>query len=152
MQTFRAARKCGLIGDDVKLTFLGFGTVNGKDGKPFKTRDGGVMRLETLIRDIDEQMLEKIRTNKDIPEEEAEKTAKQVALAAIKYGDLSNQASKDYIFDTDKFTSFEGDTGPYILYTIVRMRSINIRSLCRVQQGRLCRMRSRSRGAVRKRH
>ena len=124
VQTFRAARKCGLIGDDVKLTFLGFGTVNGKDGKPFKTRDGGVMRLETLIRDIDEQMLEKIRTNKDIPEEEAEKTAKQVALAAIKYGDLSNQASKDYIFDTDKFTSFEGDTGPYILYTIVRIKSI----------------------------
>ena len=99
------------------------------------------MRLETLIRDIDEQMLEKIRTNKDIPEEEAEKTAKQVALAAIKYGDLSNQASKDYIFDTDKFTSFEGDTGPYILYTIVRIKSI----LKKYQ-------RSRSRGAVRKRH
>lgn len=82
------------------------------------------MRLETLIKDIDDQMLEKIKTNPDIPEQEAEETAKKVALAAIKYGDLSNQASKDYIFDTEKFTSFEGDTGPYILYTIVRIKSI----------------------------
>lgn len=124
VQTFRAARKCHLVDDDCKLVFNGFGTVNGKDGKPFKTREGGVMRLETLIKDIDEQMLEKIKTNPDIPEEEAEETAKKVALAAIKYGDLSNQASKDYIFDTEKFTSFEGDTGPYILYTIVRIKSI----------------------------
>lgn len=123
-QVFRAARKCGLCGKDTKLTHIGFGTVNGKDGKPFKTRQGGVMRLETLIDDIDAAMLEKIRSNESIPEEEAEQTAKTVALAAIKYGDLSNQASKDYIFDIDKFTSFEGNTGPYILYTIVRIRSI----------------------------
>ena len=99
-------------------------TVNGKDGKPFKTRDGGVMRLETLISDINEEMQKKIESNPEITGEEAKDTAQKVALAAIKYGDLSNQASKDYIFDTEKFTSFEGDTGPYILYTIVRIKSI----------------------------
>ncbi len=123
-QVFRAARKCGLVAENVKLRHIGFGTVNGADGKPFKTRDGGVMRLETLISDINSAMAEKIRSNPDIPEEEAVKTASQVALAAIKYGDLSNQASKDYIFDIEKFTSFEGNTGPYILYTIVRIKSI----------------------------
>ena len=123
-QVFRAARKCGLIGDDTDLVHIGFGTMNGRDGKPFKTREGGVMRLETLIGDIDREMLSKISTNPEIPAEEAEQTSRQVALAALKYGDLSNQASKDYIFDIEKFTSFEGDTGPYILYTIVRMRSI----------------------------
>lgn len=123
-QVFRAARKAGLIGPDTELIHIGFGTMNGKDGRPFKTREGGVMRLETLISDIDAEMLSKISTNPDIPADEAEKTSRQVALAALKYGDLSNQASKDYIFDIDKFTSFEGDTGPYILYTIVRMRSI----------------------------
>ncbi len=123
-QVFRAARKAGLIGPDTELIHIGFGTMNGKDGRPFKTREGGVMRLETLISDIDAEMLSKISTNPDIPADEAEKTSRQVALAALKYGDLSNQASKDYIFDIEKFTSFEGDTGPYILYTIVRMRSI----------------------------
>ena len=123
-QVFRAAVKSGLAGPDTKLIHIGFGTMNGKDGKPFKTREGGVMRLETLIADIDAEMLSKISTNPEIPEDEAEKTSRQVALAALKYGDLSNQASKDYIFDIEKFTSFEGDTGPYILYTIVRMRSI----------------------------
>ena len=123
-QVFRAAEKCGLVSPDTELIHIGFGTMNGKDGKPFKTREGGVMRLETLIRDIDEEMLSKISANEEIPAEEAEKTARQVALAALKYGDLSNQASKDYAFDVEKFTSFEGDTGPYILYTIVRMRSI----------------------------
>jgi arginyl-tRNA synthetase len=82
------------------------------------------MRLETLIREIYESMLEKISGNPEISEEEAKDTARKVALAAIKYGDLSNQAAKDYIFDTEKFTSFEGDTGPYILYTIVRIKSI----------------------------
>lgn len=98
--------------------------MNGKDGKPFKTRDGGVMRLENLIKDINAQMTEKISENSALPIEEAEETAKKVALSAIKYGDLSNQASKDYIFDVERFTSFEGDTGPYILYTIVRIKSI----------------------------
>ncbi|MBQ6636295.1 MAG: arginine--tRNA ligase [Lachnospiraceae bacterium] len=123
-QVFRAARKAGLIGPETELVHIGFGTMNGKDGKPFKTREGGVMRLETLIADIDAEMLSKISTNPDIPAEEAQETSRRVALAALKYGDLSNQASKDYIFDIEKFTSFEGDTGPYILYTIVRMRSI----------------------------
>ena len=123
-QVFRAAVKSGLAGPDTKLIHIGFGTMNGKDGKPFKTREGGVMRLETLIADIDAEMLSKISTNPEIPAGEAEQTSRQVALAALKYGDLSNQASKDYIFDIEKFTSFEGDTGPYILYTIVRIKSI----------------------------
>ena len=123
-QVFRCARKTKLVSDDTKLKFLGFGTMNGKDGKPFKTREGGVMRLETLINEINEEMYHKITDNREVAEEEATKTAQMVALSAIKYGDLSNQASKDYIFDIDKFTSFEGDTGPYILYTIVRIKSI----------------------------
>jgi arginyl-tRNA synthetase len=127
-QVFRCAKKTGIAGDDVKLTFLGFGTMNGKDGKPFKTRDGGVMRLETLLSDIEDKMYEKIQENQgsnpDMDDAEAHDTAAMIALSAIKYGDLSNQASKDYIFDVDRFTSFEGNTGPYILYTIVRIKSI----------------------------
>lgn len=123
-QVFRCARKTKLVEEDTDLRFLGFGTMNGKDGKPFKTRDGGVMRLESLISDINEQMFQKITDNHEVEEEEAKKTAKMVALSAVKYGDLSNQASKDYIFDVDRFTSFEGDTGPYILYTMVRIKSI----------------------------
>lgn len=129
-QVFRCARKTGIVKPETELKFLGFGTMNGKDGKPFKTREGGVMRLEHLISGINEEMLAKIQENQKTKEnlgisaEEAENTAKMVALAAIKYGDLSNQASKDYIFDIDRFTSFEGNTGPYILYTIVRIKSI----------------------------
>ena len=123
-QVFRAARKTGIVKDDTKLEFLGFGTMNGRDGKPFKTREGGVMRLERLIAEINEEMYRKIMENHEADPDEARETAKIVALSAIKYGDLSNQASKDYIFDTDKFTSFEGNTGPYILYTIVRIKSI----------------------------
>ncbi len=123
-QVFRCARKTDIVKEETGLKFLGFGTMNGKDGKPFKTRDGGVMRLENLIRDINEEMYNKIMDNHETDPEEAKATAKIVALSAIKYGDLSNQASKDYIFDTDKFTSFEGNTGPYILYTIVRIKSI----------------------------
>ena len=124
IQVFRCAEKCGLLRENTKLRHIGFGTVNGSDGHALKTRDGGVMRLEYLIDDIEKAMYEKIRTNPDIPEEEAEKTAKTVSLAALKYGDLSNQPSKDYVFDLDKFISFEGDTGPYILYTIVRINAI----------------------------
>lgn len=130
VQVFRCARKTGLVKPETELKFLGFGTMNGKDGKPFKTREGGVMRLEYLVSEIDNEMLKKITENQKskenlgISEEEAKETAKTVALAAIKYGDLSNQASKDYIFDIDRFTSFEGNTGPYILYTIVRIKSI----------------------------
>ena len=123
-QVFRCAKKTKLIGDNTTLKFLGFGTMNGKDGKPFKTRDGGVMRLEALLKETNEEMYRKITTNRAMEEEEAIQTAKIVALAAIKYGDLSNQAAKDYIFDIDRFTSFEGDTGPYLLYTIVRIKSI----------------------------
>jgi len=123
-QVFRCAKKTKLIGENTTLKFLGFGTMNGKDGKPFKTRDGGVMRLETLLKETNEEMYRKITTNRAMEEEEAVQTAKIVALAAIKYGDLSNQAAKDYIFDIDRFTSFEGDTGPYLLYTIVRIKSI----------------------------
>lgn len=123
-QVFRCAKKTNLIGEHVKLTFLGFGTMNGKDGKPFKTRDGGVMRLENLISDITTAVYDKIMSNREISEEEAKAIANKVGIAAIKYGDLSNQASKDYVFDVDRFTSFEGDTGPYILYTIVRIKSI----------------------------
>lgn len=124
IQVFRCAKKTGIVRDETRLEFLGFGTMNGKDGKPFKTREGGVMRLENLIREINEEMYKKITDNRTVQEEEAKETAKIVGLAAIKYGDLSNQASKDYIFDVDRFTSFEGNTGPYILYTIVRIKSI----------------------------
>lgn len=123
-QVFRCARKTHLVGDDTELQFLGFGTMNGKDGKPFKTREGGVMRLETLLSSINDEMYRKITENRTVEEAEAKATAKVVALSAVKYGDLSNQASKDYIFDIDRFTSFEGNTGPYILYTIVRIKSI----------------------------
>lgn len=123
-QVFRCARKTKLVKEDTGLKFLGFGTMNGKDGKPFKTRQGGVMRLETLIDEINEEMYRKITENRTVSETEARETARIVALSAVKYGDLSNQASKDYIFDIDRFTSFEGDTGPYILYTIVRIKSI----------------------------
>ncbi len=123
-QVFRCARKTRLVDEDTELVHIGFGTVNGADGHAFKTRDGGVMRLEMLINEINEKMYQKIVESREVDEEEARNTAKIIALSAIKYGDLSNQASKDYIFDIDKFTSFEGDTGPYILYTIVRIKSI----------------------------
>lgn len=123
-QVFRAAKKTGIVPEETRLRFLGFGTMNGKDGKPFKTREGGVMRLESLIAEIDEEMYRKITDNRTVGEEEARETAKIVGLSAIKYGDLSNQAAKDYVFDVDRFTSFEGNTGPYILYTIVRIKSI----------------------------
>jgi arginyl-tRNA synthetase len=129
-QVFRCAKKTGIVRPEVELKHIGFGTMNGKDGKPFKTRQGGVMRLEYLLNEVNEEMLKKVMDNRrekgdlDIDEEEAKDTAKVIALAAVKYGDLSNQASKDYIFDIDRFTSFEGNTGPYILYTIVRIKSI----------------------------
>ena len=123
-QIFRCARKTKLVKPETDLLHIGFGTMNGKDGKPFKTREGGVMRLEMLVKEINDEMYRKMTDNRQVDEEEARQTAQVVALSAIKYGDLSNQASKDYIFDVDKFTSFEGDTGPYILYTIVRIKSI----------------------------
>ena len=123
-QVFRCARKTGLVEKNTRLEFLGFGTMNGKDGKPFKTREGGVMRLSSLLEEINDEMYQKITQNQTMDEEEARQVAQVVALSAVKYGDLSNQASKDYVFDIDRFTSFEGNTGPYLLYTIVRMKSI----------------------------
>ena len=124
VQVFRCAKKAKIVREETALKHIGFGTMNGKDGKPFKTRDGGVMRLEYLIADINDKMYEKIIENRSIDETEARETAKKVGLAALKYGDLSNQAAKDYVFDIDRFISFEGNTGPYILYTIVRIKSI----------------------------
>ena len=124
VQVFRCAKKTGLVPESTELSFVGFGTMNGKDGKPFKTREGGVMRLERLISEINEEMYKKIVENRSVKGDDAHKTAEMVGLSAIKYGDLSNQASKDYVFDVDRFTSFEGNTGPYILYTIVRIKSI----------------------------
>lgn len=123
-QVFRVSKEANIVDENTKMEFLGFGTMNGKDGKPFKTRDGGVMRLENLIAQINKAVYDKIMENRTVSEEEANNTAKIVGLAALKYGDLSNQASKDYIFDIDRFASFEGNTGPYILYTIVRIKSI----------------------------
>ena len=123
-QVFRTAQKAGITKPETELSFLGFGTMNGADGKPFKTRDGGVLRLETLIDDTRDAVREKMKENDSVSPEEAERTAQMIALAALKYGDLSNQATKDYIFDINKFIEFEGNTGPYILYTIVRIKSI----------------------------
>ena len=123
-QVFRAAKKTGIVPASTELKFIGFGTMNGKDGKPFKIREGGVMRLENLIAEINQKMYQKITDNRTIEGMEAEEAAQKVGLAALKYGDLSNQAGKDYVFDIDRFTSFEGNTGPYILYTIVRIKSI----------------------------
>jgi len=112
------------VNDDTVLSFIGFGTMNGKDGKPFKTREGGVMRLERLIGEINDEMYQKIVENRSVKDTDARGTAQIVGLSAIKYGDLSNQASKDYVFDVERFTSFEGNTGPYVLYTIARINSI----------------------------
>ncbi len=123
-QVFRCARKTKLVRPETELVWIGFGTVNGADGKPFKTRDGGVMRLENLIKETKEEMYRKIKEGREMSDEEAREVADLVAISALKYGDLSNVPAKDYIFDVDRFTSFEGDTGPYILYTIVRIKSI----------------------------
>lgn len=124
IQVFRCARMAGIVPDETELTFIGFGTVNGTDGHALKTRDGGVMRLERLLDDIKEKMHEKIIENESLSSDEADKVSDIVSLSAVKYGDLKNQPAKDYIFDMDRFTSSEGDTGPYILYTVVRIKSI----------------------------
>lgn len=124
IQVFRVAKKAGIVKEDTPMIFLGFGTMNGKDGGPFKTREGGVMRLEHLIKNIDEKVYEKIQEKQKVPADEMTRTAEIVGLAALKYADLSNQATKDYIFDVDRFISFEGNTGPHIQYMIVRIKSI----------------------------
>ena len=124
IQIFRVAKKAGIVKEDTPMIFLGFGTMNGKDGGPFKTREGGVMRLEHLIKNIDEKVYEKIQEKQKVPADEMTRTAEIIGLAALKYADLSNQATKDYIFDVDRFISFEGNTGPHIQYMIVRIKSI----------------------------
>ncbi len=134
-QVFRASRKAGIVPPKTELQHIGFGTMNGKDGKPFKTRAGGVMRLEELIREITEFVTEKVIENKIVSADAVEETAAKIAMAALKYGDLSNLATKDYIFDMDRFASFEGNTGPYILYSIVRIKSIL--SKCKVDNIRI---------------
>ena len=123
-QVFRAARKSDIVSPETELEHLGFGTMNGSDGKPFKTRDGGVMRLEQLVSDMTDFVRAKVAENKIVAEDQVEATTKKIAMAALKYGDLSNQPTKDYVFDLDRFAAFEGNTGPYILYTIVRIKSI----------------------------
>ena len=123
-QVFRAARKAGIVGPETQLEHVGFGTMNGSDGKPFKTRDGGVLRLEQLISDMTDFVRTKVVENKIVSEDEVEQTTRKIAMAALKYGDLSNQPTKDYNFDMERFAAFEGNTGPYILYTIVRIKSI----------------------------
>ena len=123
-QVFRAARKAGIVPPTTELEHVGFGTMNGSDGKPFKTRDGGVLRLETLISDMTDFVRTKVVENKIVEDSEVEATTEKIAMAALKYGDLSNQPTKDYNFDMERFAAFEGNTGPYILYTIVRIKSI----------------------------
>ena len=123
-QIFRAAKKSGIVKPETELEHIGHGTMNGADGKPFKTRDGGVLRLEQLINDMTDFVRAKVVENKIVAEDEVEQTTAKIALAALKYGDLSNQPTKDYNFDLERFAAFEGNTGPYILYTIVRVKSI----------------------------
>ena len=123
-QVFRAARKAGIVTPETQLEHVGFGTMNGADGKPFKTRDGGVLRLEQLIGDMTDFVRAKVVENKIVEDSEVEATTAKIAMAALKYGDLSNQPTKDYNFDMERFAAFEGNTGPYILYTIVRVKSI----------------------------
>ena len=123
-QIFRAAKKSGIVKEHVQLDHVGHGTMNGADGKPFKTRDGGVLRLEQLINDMTDFVRTKVVENKIVDESEVEATTAKIALAALKYGDLSNQPTKDYNFDLERFAAFEGNTGPYILYTVVRIKSI----------------------------
>jgi len=123
-QVFRCAKKTNIVDEKVQLDFMGNGTMNGKDGKPFKTREGGVMRLQDLIQLVKDNVKGKLKENDSMSAEEMEEVARKVGLSALKYGDLSNQVTKDYIFDIDKFSSFEGNTGPYLLYTVVRIKSI----------------------------
>ncbi len=122
-QVFRAARRAKLVNDNVVLEHIGFGTMNGKDGHPFKTRDGGVMPLKTLIDMVNEETLKKI-TNESMTDEEKKKTSRIVAIAALKYADLLPFRGTDYIFEPAKFADLEGKTGPYLLYSTIRMKSL----------------------------
>lgn len=122
-QVFRSARKAHLVDEDQKLDWFGFGTMNGSDGKPFKTRDGGVMSLKGLIDLVNEETLKRI--NKDtVSEEEKDKVARTVAIATLKYADFIPYRGTDYIFELEKFADLEGKTGPYLLYSTIRMKSL----------------------------
>ena len=123
-QVFRCARRAELIPQSSKLEFLGFGTMNGSDGKPYKTRDGGVMRLSDLIETVTNASLQRLEGSALVADENREDYARKLGMAAIKFGDLINHRSKDYIFDLDKFMSAEGKTGIYLLYTVSRINSI----------------------------
>ena len=122
-QVFRAARKAELVDDNVELIHIGFGTMNGKDGKPFKTRDGGVMSLENLIELVNIETYKRIN-NESLSEEEKQEISKVVGMAALKYADLLPFRGTDYIFETEKFADLEGKTGPYLLYSTIRMKSL----------------------------
>ena len=121
-RVFRCAKKTGVVKPETELSFIGFGTVNGKDGKPFKTRAGGTMKLSELLDTVENQV--NIKDGDKLSEQELTELRQIIGLAAIKYGDLMNPCESNYIFDIDKFASFEGNTGPYILYTMVRIKSI----------------------------
>ena len=126
-QVFRAARKTGIAPATMGLEHLGFGTMNGKDGKPFKTRAGGVMKLRFLIEMVTEKARERlaeVEAAQGYPADEKEEIARQVGVATLKFADLSNQRTQDYVFDLDRFSAFEGRTGPYLLYTATRTKSI----------------------------
>lgn len=123
-QVFRVAKQGGIAGDGTQLLHLGFGTMNGSDGKPFKTRDGGVMNLRDLIDLVTKQALEKIADSNYIAEQDKPEVARKIGTASIKFGDLINHRTKDYVFDLGRFLSFEGKTGSYILYTLARINSI----------------------------
>ena len=120
---FRASRMAGLVPDSVKLTHVGYGTMNGKDGKPFKTRDGGVVKLEDVINLVTSRAEEKLKAN-GVNADNDNQLARQIGVGAMKFGDLCNEASRDYVFDIDSFMSFEGKTGPYLQYTAVRIKSL----------------------------
>ena len=124
MQVFRTAKKAGLVPETTELEHFGYGTMNGSDGKPYKTREGGVMKLTDLLDSITDAAYEKLNSSSFVSDEDRREIAQKVAIAAVKFGDLINHCSKDYIFDMDKFLSFEGKTGTYLLYTVTRINSI----------------------------
>ena len=124
-QVFRGAYKSGIVPEDMKLRFIGFGTMNGKDGKPFKTRDGGVMKLSDLLELVQKSSEKRLEeSGVQFSEEEKKDCAYKIADATIKYADALSNRETDYIFDIDKFVETQGKTGPYILYSAVRINSL----------------------------
>ena len=120
-QVFRAAKKANIVNEETNLVFAGFGTMNGKDGKPFKTRDGGVMKLNDLLQLVKEESLKRLNSNII---EDRDKIAEMIAMSAVKFADLLPNRSSDYIFDIEKFCDLDGKTGPFILYSTIRMKSL----------------------------